>query len=136
MRDEVAADRLVARARQHIRRVSAVEAARAVADGAVLVDIRPREYRERDGEVPGAIPVPRHVLEWRLDPTSPDRLPELAGPQTPIVLLCTQGYSSSLAAATCTRELGLVSVVDVVGGIDASRRAGLPWRPGATPSTW
>lgn len=127
LRTEVAADRLVVDARSRISRLTPNEAAVAVDAGALLVDIRPTEFRRRDGEVPGSVAVPRHVLEWRLDPTSPERLPEIADPATPVVLLCTEGYSSSLAADVCVTHLGMTHVADVIGGIFAWRAAGLPW---------
>ena len=65
--------------RSRIERVEPVEAWRRVAHGALLVDTRPAEQRDRDGEVPGAVVVDRNVLEWRLDPASPDRLPQVTG---------------------------------------------------------
>lgn len=134
LRPEVAADRLVAEVRRRIPRLTPAQAAAAVAEGALLVDLRPIEYRRRDGEVPGAVPVPRHVLEWRLDPSSPDRLPQVRSHDTPIVLLCTEGYASSLSVEVCRTHLGLTAVADVIGGIVGWRAAGLPVRaagPGA-----
>jgi rhodanese-related sulfurtransferase len=86
--------------------------------GGLVVDIRPVELRERDGELPGALVVGRNVLEWRLDPTSAWRLPEVTGPDQPVVLVCDEGYASSLAAATL-RELGLHRATDLVGGFQA-----------------
>ena len=76
--------------------------------------------RDRDGELPGAVVVDRNVLEWRLDPTSPHRLPEVTGPQQPVVLVCDEGYASSLAAATL-RTLGLARATDLDGGFQAWR---------------
>ena len=84
----------------------------------VLIDIRPLEQRARDGELPGAIVIDRNVLEWRLDPTSPHRLRELDGVDGRIVVVCNEGYSSSLAAATL-RQLGLVDATDLGGGFQA-----------------
>lgn len=135
LRDGVVADRLVAAARTRIRRASPRGAWDQVRAGAVLIDVRPAELQERDGTVPGALPVARHVLEWRLDPSSPDRLDEIEGHDTPLVLLCSQGYSSSLAADVCTTQLGLTDVADVVGGVVAWRAAGLPWLAGTGPAT-
>jgi rhodanese-related sulfurtransferase len=94
-------------------------------DGALLVDIRPEAQRRAEGEVPGAVLVERNVLEWRMDPTSPSSLPEILGPAQVIVVLCSEGYASSLAAATL-RQLGLERATDVIGGFQAWRRAGLP----------
>jgi len=87
-----------------------------------VVDIRPVELRERDGEMPGALVVDRNVLEWRLDPTSPHRLAALTGPDQPVVLFCDEGYASSLAAATL-RDLGLRRATDLDGGYQAWRYA-------------
>jgi rhodanese-related sulfurtransferase len=92
------------------------------AAGGLVVDIRPVELRQRDGEMPSALVVDRNVLEWRLDPTSPHRLAEITGPDQPIVLVCNEGYASSLAAATL-RELGLRRATDLDGGYQAWRRS-------------
>jgi len=83
-----------------------------------VVDIRPLEQRQRDGELPGARVIDRNVLEWRLDPTSAHRLPEVSGPDQRVIIVCDEGYSSSLAAATL-RQLGLHEATDVVGGYQA-----------------
>jgi rhodanese-related sulfurtransferase len=119
---------LLAEARQRIVRYEPAEAAEAMRRGAVLVDLRPVEYRWRNGEVPGAIAVSRHVLEWRLDVTSEHRLKELrhGDNDQEIVLLCNEGYTSSLAAAQLMDQLGLTAVRDVIGGFAAWRAAGLP----------
>lgn len=122
-----AIDRLLADARSRIRRVRPRDAAAVVAAGGWLIDLRPAELRWRDGEVPGATAVSRHVLEWRLDPTSPHRLAGFDHHDTPVVLLCTEGYTSSLAADLLVRDLGLTDVCDVVGGFHAWRDAGLGW---------
>lgn len=121
-------DTMLADARSRIRRYSPEEAAAAMRRGALLVDLRPVEFRWRNGEVPGAIHVSRHVLEWRLDPTSEHRLKELpAGSfDQEIVLMCNEGYTSSLAAYQLERDLGLTAVADVTGGFAAWRAAGLP----------
>jgi rhodanese-related sulfurtransferase len=99
----------------------------ALADsGALIVDIRPVEQRNRDGELPGAVVIDRNVLEWRLDPTSPDRIPGAGDPDRQIVLVCNEGYASSLAAATL-QQLGLRRATDLDGGYQAvlaTRRAG------------
>lgn len=86
--------------------------------GALLVDIRPVEQRERDGELPGAVVINRNVLEWRLDPTSDHRIPQVTGSDQRIIIVCNEGYSSSLAAATL-RQLGLHAATDLVGGFQA-----------------
>jgi len=92
-----------------------------VAAGAVVVDIRPVENRSAEGELPGALVVDRNVLEWRLDPTSPDRLPVAVDADVRYVLMCNEGYASSLAAATL-RRLGLRRATDLVGGYRALPR--------------
>jgi rhodanese-related sulfurtransferase len=92
----------------------------------LVVDIRPVEQRRRDGELPGAVVVDRNVLEWRLDPTSPHRIPQVTGPDQTIVVMCDEGYSSSLAAATL-QQLGLRHATDLDGGFQAvlaHRRSG------------
>jgi rhodanese-related sulfurtransferase len=120
-----AVDSLLAGARAGLVRLEPGAAADAMNDGALLVDIRPVAQRRAEGEVPGAVLVERNVLEWRMDPTSPSSLPEILGPAQVIVVLCSEGYASSLAAATL-RQLGLERATDVVGGFHAWRRAGLP----------
>lgn len=119
---------LLERARGQITRYSPAEAAAAMQRGALLIDLRPTEYRWRFGEVPGAIAVSRHVLEWRLDVTSQHRLKELRAGDTgqEIVLMCNEGYTSSLAAHQVMAQLGLTRVSDVVGGFAAWHAAGLP----------
>jgi rhodanese-related sulfurtransferase len=88
------------------------------ARGALIVDIRPVELRRRDGELAGAVVIDRNVLEWRLDPTSPDRIPEAEGADREIVLVCDEGYASTLAAASLQR-LGLRRATDLAGGAQA-----------------
>jgi rhodanese-related sulfurtransferase len=95
--------------------------AQVVADGALVVDIRPIHQRERDGELPDAVVIDRTVLEWRLDPTSPYRLSQSDSGDRRIVIVCNEGYSSSLAAHTL-QMLGLVNATDLVGGYQAWRR--------------
>jgi rhodanese-related sulfurtransferase len=92
--------------------------AAALRRGAVLVDIRPQAQREREGAVPAALVVERNVLEWRCDPTSDARLPQAVADDVEWVLLCSQGYTSSLAAAAL-HDLGLRRATDVVGGFQA-----------------
>jgi rhodanese-related sulfurtransferase len=113
-----AIDELLARARAGLDRVPPDALAAEMAAGAVVVDIRPVEQRRRDGELPGALVVDRNVLEWRLDPTSPHRLPCATGPGVRYVVVCNEGYASSLAAAAL-RELGLRRATDLVGGYQA-----------------
>ena len=119
-------DAMLERARERIRRYEPG----AIPTDAVLVDTRSGDARARDGVVPGALHIPRTVLEWRLDPTSEWRSPRLRGDE-PIVLLCDHGYSSSLAAASLV-DLGL-DAGDVVGGFEAWVAAGLPVAPAGPP---
>ena len=117
-------DDLLAEARGRITRLDPLAAAKAVEAGAALIDIRPEAQRRADGEIPGAILIDRNVLEWRLDPASAHRLPDVARRDRLIIVLCSEGYSSSLAAATL-RELGL-QAADVIGGFGAWAEAELP----------
>ena len=121
-------DELLASVRARIDRVHPREVPARVAAGALLVDTRPWEQRCRDGAVPGAVVVDRNVLEWRLDPASPDRIPQVTGYDLEVVVLCNEGYSSSLVADTL-RALGLTRSVDVIGGFVAWAAAGLPVVP-------
>ena len=91
-------DDLLADARSRLERLSAAEAFAATQDGAVIVDIRPQEQRRRTGVVPGALYFPRNHLEWRIDPTSEWAHPAVSDPETLIVLMCNEGYATSLAA--------------------------------------
>ncbi|MCW2579241.1 MAG: Rhodanese domain protein [Blastococcus sp.] len=126
-------EELLAQVRRRIDRVQPQEAARRQAAGALLIDTRPWEQRSRDGAVPGAVLVDRNVLEWRLDPASPDRIPQVGGYDVEVIVLCNEGYSSSLVADTL-RTLGLTRTVDVIGGFLAWVDAGLPVVPaGARP---
>ena len=116
--DRVAIDLLLAKARVGLDRVEPADLEAEVAAGALVVDIRPVEQRARDGALPGAVVVDRNVLEWRLDPTSPHRLLVATDTDVRYVLVCNEGYGSSLAAATL-RELGLRRATDLVGGFEA-----------------
>jgi rhodanese-related sulfurtransferase len=118
-----AVDDLLVRAREGWTRLSATEAYAAVAAGALLVDTRTAAQRARTGDLPGAVVIDRTVLEWRLDPTSPNRIPE-ADARPRLVVVCRQGYSSSLAARSL-RDLGL-DATDVVDGVEGWLAAGLP----------
>jgi rhodanese-related sulfurtransferase len=109
-----AVDRVLAEARAGLDRVPPEGLVAEVGAGALVVDIRPVEQRERDGDLPGAVVIDRNVLEWRLDPTSPYRIPETAHDRR-IILVCNEGYGSSLAARTL-RDLGLTRATDLVGG--------------------
>ena len=118
-------DELLAQARAKLPdRPSPAEALRAQARGALLVDIRGDDQR-RDGLIPGAIVIPRNSLEWRCDPASQWRHPAITGPDLRVILICDQGYQSSLAAATL-QQLGLIHATDLDGGFTAWTAAGLP----------
>ena len=118
-------DELLERSRRGVRRLSPQEAVAAVARGALLVDVRTEAHRRRQGELPGALVIDRTVLEWRLDPASPSRIPEATDYDVEIVVVCRQGYSSSLAAASL-RAVGLHRATDMIGGVEAWAAAGLP----------
>jgi rhodanese-related sulfurtransferase len=120
-----AIDELLARARAGLHRVNPANLAAEQDAGALVVDIRPVEQRSRDGDIPGAVIVNRNVLEWRLDPTCPYRGPYATGPDLRVVIVCNEGFSSSLAAATL-QELGLRRATDLVGGFQAWRA----WKEG------
>ena len=122
-------DDLLAEARSRLQRVTPVEAAARWAAGAVLVDIRPAAQRAVEGEVPGALLVERNVLEWRFDPASDARLPLATGYDVEVLVLCQEGYTSSLAA-DALQTLGLHRATDVIGGFRDWRAAGLPAVPG------
>jgi rhodanese-related sulfurtransferase len=118
-------DELLADARSRLERIGPREAAARVAAGAVLVDIRPAAQRAVEGTVPGSLFVERNVLEWRFDPASDARLPQATGYDVDVVVLCSEGYTSSLAA-DALRSLGLHRATDVIGGFRAWEAAGLP----------
>ena len=120
-----AIDDLLDEARRDLVRLEPAQAAAATRRGALLVDTRPLEQRQRDGEIPGALVVDRNVLEWRLDPTCPHRIAEMTSPDQVVIVVCNEGYSSSLAAATL-RRLGLGNATDLAGGFQAWAAAGLP----------
>ncbi len=115
----------LARARARLERVSPAEAVRERRQGSLLVDIRSDEQRARDGLVPDAVYIPRNVLEWRCDPTSEWRDALVSDPQRRLILMCNEGYQSSLAAAALI-DLGLSLTTDLEGGFQAWRAAGLP----------
>jgi rhodanese-related sulfurtransferase len=119
------ADQLLERARAGLVRVEAARAAEELAAGALLVDIRPADQRAAQGDIPGAIPIDRNALEWRLDPTSSWRVASVGDHQVRIILICAEGFQSSLAAANL-QEMGLVNATDVIGGFESWAAAGLP----------
>jgi rhodanese-related sulfurtransferase len=121
----VTVDQLLAAARAGLCRLTPVEAHDATRRGAVIVDVRSDRQRDQDGLVPCARHVPRNVLEWRCDPACPHRDPTLARPGLHLIVMCNEGYQSSLAAATL-QQLGLARATDVIGGFQAWRAAGLP----------
>ncbi|MFF4247961.1 rhodanese-like domain-containing protein [Streptomyces sp. NPDC001822] len=122
-------DDLVDRVRAGYTRISPEEAAAAAGEGALLVDIRYAALRERDGLIPGALVVERNELEWRLDPRGSHRAPEAVSHDLRIVIICNEGYASSLAVASL-HQLGLHRATDLTGGFQAWRTAGLPVTPG------
>src|SRR4051812_27110010 len=116
---------LLRRARERLDRLTPGETLAALREGAVLVDIRSEVQRATDGVVPQAVFVPRNVLEWRLDPDSGAANPVLAGLDARLVVMCDEGYQSSLAAATL-QDLGFEAATDLIGGFQAWRASGLP----------
>lgn len=126
------AERMVTDARAQLERVTPEQAAALQSRGGLIVDIRPYANRSAEGEIPGAVVVERIVLEWRLDPHGEHRLPGITA-DTPVVIVCNEGYASSLAAADGQR-LGLRQVTDLVGGFRAWQAAGLPVVPGGSPA--
>jgi rhodanese-related sulfurtransferase len=118
-------DRLLQAAREGMDRLSPAETLAAMRRGALVVDTRTEVQRTEQGELPGAIVIDRTVLEWRLDPDGPDRIAEATSYDIEVVVVCRQGYSSSLAAASL-RALGLVHATDMAGGVEAWIEDGLP----------
>ena len=111
-------DEILGRARTTLDRVPPERLADEQAHGALVVDIRPVEQRQRDGQLLGAVVIDRNVLEWRLDPSSENRIDQVTGYDLRVVVVCNEGYSSSLAAATL-QELGLHRATDLIGGFQA-----------------
>ncbi|MFJ9622349.1 rhodanese-like domain-containing protein [Streptomyces sp. NPDC101181] len=124
----VGIDELLERVRAGYDRIGPREAAAAAEAGALLVDIRYAALRDRDGLIPGALVVERNELEWRLDPQGSHRAPEAVGHDLPVVVICNEGYASSLAVASL-RQLGLRRATDLIGGFQAWRATGLPVTP-------
>jgi rhodanese-related sulfurtransferase len=127
-------DRFLVDARRRLDRVQPDDLADRIAAGALVVDIRPLANRDEDGELPGAVVIERIHLEWRLDPTSPDRHPE-ARPGREVVVVCNEGYASSLAAWSL-RLLGVERATDLVGGFRAWRRHVADLAPTARNAPW
>ncbi|MEU0988301.1 rhodanese-like domain-containing protein [Streptomyces sp. NPDC005953] len=125
MTEPVGIDELLERIRTELDRVEPQRAFVEAGEGALLVDIRYAALRERDGLIPGALVVERNELEWRLDPQGSHRAPEAVSHDLRIVVICNEGYASSLAAMSL-RQLGLHRATDLIGGFQAWRSAGLP----------
>jgi rhodanese-related sulfurtransferase len=121
-------DQLLATARRRLQRLRPDEAQAASRRGATLIDIRADSQIAADGTIPGALVIARNVLEWRLDPASTHRHPHAPGLDDHVILVCNEGYQSSLAAATL-HELGFERATDLDGGFQAWREAGLPVDP-------
>jgi rhodanese-related sulfurtransferase len=136
-------DEILTAARGRLGRLTPAEAFAACAAGATLIDIRPAAQRAVAGEIPGSVVIERNHLEWRLDPESSARLPWVTGYHLRLIVICAEGYTSSLAAAAL-QDLGLALATDVVGGYRAWQAAGLPTArpdertvvivPGASPA--
>lgn len=123
---QVTIDELLASARAEMTRIPPEALASEQVAGALVIDIRPVEQRNRDGELPGALVIDRNVLEWRLAPSSPNRVVDL-GRERKVIVVCNEGYQSSLAAATL-RRLGVMQATDLIGGYQGL----LAMRRGAT----
>jgi len=115
---------MLASARSRLVRVTPEQASAEVAAGAVLVDIRPAAQRAIEGDIPGALVIERNVLEWRLDPHSDHSLP-IASYQLRVIVVCSEGYTSSLAAASLL-DLGIAGATDLTGGFRSWLASGLP----------
>ena len=121
----ISANEMLAEARAALKRLGPEQAHAATRQGALLIDIRSESQLASDGSIPGAIPIPRNVLEWRLDPASGHRHPLAPALDDHVIVVCNEGYQSSLVAATL-RQLGFSRATDVDGGFQAWRAAGLP----------
>jgi len=123
-------DEILAAARARLTRMTPEEAFAEFCAGATLFDIRPAGQRATEGEIPGSVAVERNHLEWRLDPACEARLPWVTGYELRLIVICSEGYTSSLAAVSL-HDLGLTRATDVIGGYAAWAAAGLPTaRPG------
>jgi len=118
-------DEVLAEAQARLRRLTPIEASAAMGEGAILVDTRDADHLSRDGRIPGSVHIPLSVLEWRVDPSSGHQSADLAGREDRLVLICHEGYSSSLAAVRL-HDLGFANTTDVIGGFVAWAAAGLP----------
>jgi rhodanese-related sulfurtransferase len=116
---------MLATARARLERLTPAQAAARRHEGWTIVDVRAADVREREGRIPGAVHAPLNVLEWRVDPESGHQEPALAGKEDRLILVCHEGYSSSLAAIRL-HELGYTETTDIVGGFTAWTAAGLP----------
>ena len=130
--DASAISRHLERSRAGLERLTPERAFDEVRNGALLVDTRTFEQRRVQGDVPGAMRIDRTVFEWRLDPTGPWCIPEVSGTDARIIVMCRQGFSSSLAAASL-QSIGLTMATDIIGGFEAWRDAGLPVTPFVDP---
>jgi rhodanese-related sulfurtransferase len=126
-------DEILGEARARLRRLGPRDASEAMRAGALLVDIRTQAQRAEQGLVPGALHIERNVLEWRFDPRSPAKLPQAAY-DLRVIVMCVEGYTSSLAAASL-QDLGVAGATDLAGGFRAWQRAGLPVVPGAVAAS-
>jgi rhodanese-related sulfurtransferase len=118
-------DQVLAEAQARLHRLTPAAAAAAMREGATLVDTRDGDLRSRDGHIPHSVHIPLSVLEWRVDPTSGHQSAALAGREDKLILICAEGYSSSLAAVRL-HDLGFGNTTDVIGGFRAWAAAGLP----------
>jgi rhodanese-related sulfurtransferase len=125
-------DDLLEAARARIHRVTPEEARAAMAAGGVILDTRTYEQRRADGVIPGATVMSRNVIEWRVDPTSGWEDPEVVARSGPVIVMCDEGFASSLSAATLV-DLGIEDAVDMIGGYQAWKAAGLPTAPAPPP---
>jgi rhodanese-related sulfurtransferase len=128
MQDRQTIEQLLAAARARLTRLQPGAVVAALADGATVIDLRCSDQRRKTGVIPGSVHVPWSVLYWRLDPSSGYDDPRLSDPERTVILVCADGYSSSLAAATL-RDLGFIHATDVVGGFAGWAAAGLPVEP-------
>jgi rhodanese-related sulfurtransferase len=125
-------DQLLDDARQALDRLDPLATLDAMRAGATLIDIRSESQIAEDGLIPGALVIPRNVVEWRLDPASAHRHPRAPHLDDRVILICNEGYQSSLAAATL-QQLGFRRATDLAGGFQAWRAAGLPIRQASEP---
>ena len=121
-------DELLAQARGQLQRLDPAGALEAMGSGATLIDIRSDTQIAEDGVIVGALVIARNVLEWRLDPACEHRHARAPGLDDHVILVCNEGYQSSLAAVTL-QHLGFARATDVEGGFQAWRAAGLPTAP-------